>query len=230
MCGELAKCNIVEEAFSRFASRSADHITGVDCMLTERRRYDEIRSLYANQLASVWMNDSTTETTRTSFNKKIDSFVKGKLEHASEMFSALLEIVGRDGDIIAPSGASPAVSSFQSYLLPCCTGMLTSHDQAAIRSPAHWAVVKIALIKSIRTGVFFDRKYWVRHFKSGNVLKPVYLSSIVMGDKAHQLNNCASKVVYGFTEALRVVSGGQSQGSERSHKPPRGRFQLRQRL
>ena len=116
--GELEKCNIVREAFSRFVSRSAGHIAGVDSMLTERRRYDEMRSLYVNQLASVWMNDSTTETTRTSFNKEIDNFVNGKLEHASEMLSALLEIVSKDGDINAPSGASPAVSPFQSCLLP----------------------------------------------------------------------------------------------------------------
>ena len=110
MRSELAKCNIVEEAFSRFTSRSACHITGVDSMLTERRRYDEMRSLYANQLASVWMDDSTTETIRTSVDEKIDSFVKGRLEHASEMLSALLEIVSRDGDIKVPSDASPVVS------------------------------------------------------------------------------------------------------------------------
>jgi len=33
--GELENCNIVEEAFSRFASRSAGHITGVGSILTE---------------------------------------------------------------------------------------------------------------------------------------------------------------------------------------------------
>ena len=159
--GELAKCNIVEEAFSRFASRSVSYIAGTNSVLTERHRHDEMRSLYVNQLASVWMNDSTTEATRTSFNKKIDNFVKGKLEHASEMLSALLETVSRDGDINPPSGASPAVSSFQSRLLPCYVGMLTSHTQTAqvlAPSPVHWATVKIAIIKSIRTGVFLDRK------------------------------------------------------------------------
>ena len=126
MRSELATCNIVEEAFGKFVSRSASHITRVDSMLTERRRYDEMRSLYVNQLASVWINDSTTETTRTSFNKKIDSFVRGELEHASETLSALLEIVSRDGDIDAPSGSPSAVSLLRSCLLPFCAGMLTS--------------------------------------------------------------------------------------------------------
>jgi hypothetical protein len=74
-------------------------------------------------------------------------------------------------------------------------GTLTSRNQVEqVASPAHWAAVKIALIKSIRKGVLFDRKYWVRHSKTGDALKPVYFSSIVMGDKAQQLNNCTSKI------------------------------------
>ena len=76
-----------------------------------------------------------------------------------------------------------------------------------VTSPAHWASVKIALIKSMRTGVFFDRKYWARHSKSGDVLKPVYFSSIIMSDKAQELNNCALKFGYGFADVLRVSSG-----------------------
>jgi len=68
--------------------------------------------------------------------------------------------------------------------------MLTSHNQAAqVTSPTHWASVKTALIKSIRNGVFFDRKYWARHSKTRDVLKPVYFTSIVMGDKVQRLNN-----------------------------------------
>ena len=51
--------------------------------------------------------------------------------------------------------------------------------------------MKIALIKSIRKGAFFDRKYWARQSKTGDVLKSVYFSSIIMGDKVQQLNSCA---------------------------------------
>ena len=83
----------------------------------ERDRYDEIRSLYANQLASVWMEGSTTEATRTSVDKKIDEFFEGDLEHATEALSALWEIVNKDGDITAPSNALPAVSPFRLCLL-----------------------------------------------------------------------------------------------------------------
>ncbi|KAF9650020.1 hypothetical protein BDM02DRAFT_3128017 [Thelephora ganbajun] len=130
--------------------------------------YDEIRSLYIEQLGFVWMEDTTTETTRASVDKKIDSFVGGDLEHAAEMLSTLWEIANKDGDIAAPSKTAPAA--------------------ARVMSPAHWDSVKIAPIKSIRKGMFFDRKYWARHSKAGDVLKPVYLSSTVMSDKAQQLN------------------------------------------
>jgi hypothetical protein len=151
------------------------------------------------------MEDSTTETTRASVDKKIDSFVEGDLEHATEMLSALWEIANKDGDVKAPSN-TPRCESVP--VLPSSwrhAGVLTSHHQTAqVTSPAHWASVKIALIKSIRKGVFFDRKYWARHSKAGDVLKPVYFSSIIMGDKAQQLNKCASKFGYGFAEALRI--------------------------
>lgn len=107
---ELGNCDIVEESFSRFASRSVGHIAKVNFVLTERRRYDEIKSLYINQLASVWMEDSTTEATQASVEKKIDSFVEGDLEHATGMLSALWEVVNNDKNIGAPSNTSSVVS------------------------------------------------------------------------------------------------------------------------
>ena len=191
--------------------------------LTERRRYDEIRSLYIDQLASAWMEDSTTEATCVSVDKNIDSFVEGDLEHATEMLCALWEIAYKDGDIVAPSSASSAVSPFPP---PCYAGMLTSPNQVTqVTSPVHWASVKVALIKSIRKGVFFDRKYWARHSRTGGTLKPVYFSSIVMGDKVEQLNNRASIFDCKFTEVLKVSSGEIPQGPKRFHKRPRWRCQ-----
>ena len=186
----MAKCDIVEESFSRFAFQWAGHITVVDNMLIQSSRYDEIRSLYTDQLAFTWVEDSTTEKTRASVDKMIDSFVEGDLEHATEILSALWEIANKDGDIKAPSNTSPAVGLPSSL---CYVAVFTSHDQAPqVASPAHWTPVKMALIKSIRTGVFFDRKYWARHSKAGDVLKPVYFSSTIMGDKAQELNKCGS--------------------------------------
>ena len=78
--------------------------------------------------------------------------------------------------------------------------------------------MKTALIKSIRKGVFFDRKYWARHSKVGDVLKPVYFSSIIMGDKTQQVNGCASNSRYKFSTVLRVTSGEISWGPGRYDK------------
>ena len=58
------------------------------------------------------------ETTRISVDKKIDSFAEGDLEYATEMFSALLEIVNKDGDVTAPSNTSPTVSYSRFSLFP----------------------------------------------------------------------------------------------------------------
>ena len=104
------------------------------------------------------------------------------------------------------------------------TGVLsTSRNQTVqVTSPTHWASVKVALIKSIRSGVLFDRKYWVRHLRTGHTLKPIYFSSIIMSDKAQKLNSCTSNCGYGFTTALSVLSGQIPQGSKHSHKRPRG--------
>jgi len=144
------------------------------------------------------MNNSTTETTRVSFDRKIDSFANGELEHATEMLSTLWRIVNTDGEIKAPPNTSPTVSPFRSFFSVLRgDAHNTLHDQTVqVTSPAHWATVKIALINSIGKGVFFDRKYWARHSKAGDGLKPVYFSSIVIGDKVQQLNNCASKFIH----------------------------------
>ena len=73
--------------------------------------------------------------------------------------------------------------------------------------------MKAALIKSIRTGVFFDRKYWARYSKSEYDLKPIYFSSVIMRDKTRQLGSCTSKLLCGFTETLIIPSGEVLQGS-----------------
>ena len=135
-----------------------------------------------------------TEVIRTSVEEKIDRFSEGVLGHATEMISALWKVANQDENITAPPSTSPAVSPFPS-LHPSLrdTAMLTLNDQAAVvTSPAHWVAVKTALIRSIRQGIFFDREYWARHSRAGDVLKPVYFSGAIIEDKVHQLNKSAS--------------------------------------
>jgi hypothetical protein len=82
--------------------------------------------------------------------------------------------------------------------------------------------VKIALIKSIRKGVFFDKKYWARNSKGGDVLKPVYFSSTIMDDKAQQVKKCPFNFCYKISKVLRAASGEISQGPECYDKRSRG--------
>ena len=98
----------------------------------ERCRYDEIRSLYVQQLAYIWVDDST-DATRTSIDKKIDSFVQGDLEHAAETVSALWKIVNEDGDIKTPTNTTPAVSPLR--IPSSCVTVLTSRSDRAGQEP-----------------------------------------------------------------------------------------------
>ena len=182
-------------------------------MPTENCRYTEIRSLYIEQLAHATIEDSRMATTRASVNKKLDSFVEGDLEHVTEVLSALWEITNKGGDIEPPANTSSAVS-LASVLLCAVWECSPRRQITKVKSPAHWAAVKTALIKSIREGVFFDRKYWARNARSGDVLKPVYFSSTVMKDMSHQLDKRASQFRCGVAEALKAGSGEIPQGSE----------------
>ncbi|KAF9779144.1 hypothetical protein BJ322DRAFT_1088746 [Thelephora terrestris] len=124
------------------------------------------------------MKDSMTGAIRTSVDEKIDSFVEGDLKHAAAAVAGFWEIANKDGKIKAPAGTSKKKG----------TG---KYSQAI--SPSQWAV-KMALIDSVRNGIFFDRKYWARHSKAGDLLKPVYLSSRVMGDKAQRMKELVKYV------------------------------------
>ena len=151
--------------------------------------------------------EDKTETTSNRIDKKIESFVEEGLKHATETLSALWEIANKGGDAKAPEKTLYAVSLFL-FSPPPRAIILTSHHQTTwARSHEHLSSVNTALIKSIRKGVFFDRKYWSRHSKAGDVLKPVYFSSTVMGDKSQQLNECVLKFCLGFGEVLTALSG-----------------------
>ena len=88
-------------------------------MLKRRPRYTEMRSLCINRLDSVWMGDSTTETTRAS----VDKMIEGDLGHATEMLSALWEIANKDENAETLSNASLGASNQRDPIA------LTSHDQ-----------------------------------------------------------------------------------------------------
>ena len=77
------------------------------------RRYDEVRNLYIQQLAFVWLEDSTTGATRASVDKQIGIFARGELAHGREVVFELLKIANGGDDIISPANTSSAVSLSQ---------------------------------------------------------------------------------------------------------------------
>lgn len=152
--------------------------------------------MYIEQLAFSWMGDSTGQKIRADVKTKIKDFANGDLEHATEALSALWEIANTGGDVKAPSDN--------------CEVVVCNKD------PAHREAVGTALLKSIHDGIFFDRKYWARHSKAGDALKPVFFSSIVMDDRAQELGKCRSKAPHWYAKVLNVPSDKIRQRS----KPP----------
>ena len=93
---------------------------GFELYAERRCRHDEVRALYLEQLAFVWMEDSTTEATRASVDRKIDSLAEECTEHATETIVALFEIASKDGDIKSPASTSSAVCSSFAFFPRLC--------------------------------------------------------------------------------------------------------------
>ena len=174
----------------------------------ESCRYDEVRNLYLEQLASNWRGDPPAGTTRASVKAKIDNLLKGDPELASEALCALLESACRVEATVAPNDENDNASRELIPVSPSFVGVECSlrHQLPWITPPDRWEYVKTALIKSIRNGVFFDRKYWARHSGTGDGLKPIYSSSTIMSDKARQLGKCAFKFIRGCAKALSITN------------------------
>lgn len=147
--------------------------------------------------------------------EKIDGFLKGELDHAVELLTTLQKMADDDGNIKAISGAPLNISTPVTW----------------VPSPCHWKFVETALIKSIRKGIFFDRKYWARYSKIGDGFKPVHFSSIIMNDKTQQLDQLVRYVRKSMDfesdceEDSRKISE-KSEGEDEMEEHPRAVFLL----
>ena len=70
------------------------------------------------QLALYWRQDSTTEATRGSVNKRVDTFIKEEPEHATEIVLALLEVVDEDNRIRSRAVTKSSVVSSTGFAFP----------------------------------------------------------------------------------------------------------------
>jgi len=133
-------------------------------------RYDDIRMACIPHLVSALRNDTAEKTTWMRMCEIIENHFKGDLRHATDTLSLLLKTVSQDDGpttTTPPSNAHPAVSIHTN-------------------NPAGWVTLQMAMAKSIREGVFFDRKYWALSSKEG-MLRAVYFSSMF---KVNELEAC----------------------------------------
>lgn len=152
----LGRCDIVEEAFSGFASK-----------------YQEVRTTQVNHLASTWFrgDEDVAKRIGEKVDKKIDGYVNGEIDHAMETMALLWELSrGKKTASGTPEGTAPrAAPVFSDTII-------------------NWKHFTIALIKSIREGTFLDTKYWTRCSKSTGALRPIYISSIVVGTNLQHID------------------------------------------
>ena len=116
------------------------------------------------------VDEETTEILYKEIDEKVDAYTNGNLEHAAEVTSLLWKFSRKRTPIPlvseSPVSVSPPTSSRRQPWWPDAFASVSR--------------IKTALIKSIREGVFADRKYWAWYSRSGRGLRPVYLSSIMV--------------------------------------------------
>ena len=133
--------------------------------LTTGCRYEDIKMACISHLVSALQNDTAEKTTWTRLCEIIESHFKGDLQHVTDTLSLLWETISNDDERKTATSSSDA------------------HSSASVYNYSPWssAILQAAIVKSIREGVFFDRKYWARYSKRGNLLKIIYFSSMFTG-------------------------------------------------
>lgn len=160
------------------------------------------------QLVSALRNDTPEKTTWTRLCDIIESHFKGDLRHVTDTLSLLWKTVNQDDDptTTATSGSTSSVRLF----LACFTGVRINAEFWQVTPPGidnseSWAVLRAAMIKSIREGTFLDRKYWAQHSKKGS-LTAVYFSSLIAGDGLEACEYKAPTMCI-FVSELIIIEG-----------------------
>ena len=131
-------------------------------------RYEEIRNIQVKHLLSVWLSgiEEESNAVRKGLEEKIDGYAAGELKHAADAISCIWEISNKE-DLVLPG--SPSSASHSNKNSSISTGVV-EFAGCSMRLP---------LIRSIREGSLFDRKYWARKSREG-LIGPIYFSSAVV--------------------------------------------------
>lgn len=154
--------------------------------LTRLRRYSEVRTAQVNHLLSALSSGSEEEskTIREKLEQKIDCYSAGGLDHAVDVISSVWEASNKERSTTGGTeGTSPPsvppLSPLCSWI-SAITSNVTTFDGCDMR---------LQLIKSIREGYLFDRRYWARRSREG-VIEPIYFSEDVIRAELTCLDGC----------------------------------------
>ena len=142
-------------------------------------RYSEVRTMEVNYLSSIISSGSEegTKTIREKLDQKIDSYASGKLDHATDVISLILEKkageLGRAVEVMTSTAGNLGQPQNPSFI--------PSYPQrgSALPGASLWGWdMRSPLIKSIREGYLLDRRYWARRTRGGEI-EPIYFSDSV---------------------------------------------------
>ncbi|KAF9645620.1 hypothetical protein BDM02DRAFT_3262815 [Thelephora ganbajun] len=208
----LKSCDIVEEVFSEFASK-----------------YQEVRTVQVKHLASVWFrgDEESAEGLGEKIDEKIESYANGQLDYAMEAMTLLWELSrGHEDPLEDLPQRIPSPVTLSDINTPVCPFPVVSFATDTPYPPQesqNWRRFKTALVKSIHEGTFFDRKYWTRRSKTAKVLRPVYISSIVVGERLRYVDSVVKP--HQEEESFDTASGSEdsdceSSSEQASESPP----------
>lgn len=145
--------------------------------LTATSRYNQIRTIQVNHLLNVWLSgdEKRSRAVREELEKKIDSYAAGELEHAVDAMSSIWEISNKEGPVSSVPVQHPDEAWFPFWF----SRGYWDHKEDEIRP---------LLIKSIKEGHLFDRKYWGRRSRGGGI-EPIYFSDAVIRAELSCLNS-----------------------------------------
>ena len=166
-----------------------------------------------SQLASLWLrgDEESAQSIGQRADEKIDSYANGELDHAMEAMTllwehsrrldsnplraqdipvSLLSLVCLNNRLLLPADRHQAHLPLLSPQTQTPSSVLLSQPYFATDLPRSqdWTPLKIALIKSIRHGVFFDGRFWTRQGNTARALRPFYISSIVASKQLRRIN------------------------------------------
>ena len=148
--------------------------------------YEEFRIMHTHRLVSDLSraDEKSAKVLCESIDERIDHYSKGDLDYAVDAVTLLWKLSMAGGSpppAPQPAGepGSPNPSARRS----------ASEIDSFLPSRKNCELIESALIKSIRTSKWFDRRHQTRHPNTAKTLRPVHISSLVAGDKLHRIND-----------------------------------------